>query len=100
MAFQIIWSNEALETYQALSVYLQSKWSLKTAITFDLKSEAKLDLISQSPFLGIASTQNRAIRKILITKQNYLYYQIQEEKIYLLSLVDTRQNPKTNKFES
>jgi hypothetical protein len=64
-----------------------------------LKFEAKLNLIAHSPFSGIASTKNKSIRKILITRQNYLYYLIEKEKIHLLSIFDTRKNPLKNKFE-
>jgi hypothetical protein len=35
----------------------------------------------------------------LITKHNKLYYRIEGDIIYMITLFDTRQNPKKNRYE-
>ena len=50
------------------------------------------------PFIGKASKHDDKIRMILITPKDALYYMVEESIVYILSLVDTRQNPSTPKF--
>jgi len=78
--------------------YLLSNWSEKVALSFIDLAEKKINLISTHPFIGIASEKDPTIRSILLTKQNRLYYQVSENKIELLNIFDTRQDPAKNKF--
>jgi len=39
------------------------------------------------------------VQWILITKHNKLYYRIEGDIIYMITLFDTRQNPKKNRYE-
>lgn len=57
-----------------------------------------LEILQSMPFIGKASEHDDKIRMILITPKNALYYMIEESIVYILSLVDTRQNPSTPKF--
>lgn len=57
-----------------------------------------LKILQSMPFIGKASEYDDRIRIILITPENALYYMIEESIVYILSLVDTHQNPSTPKF--
>jgi hypothetical protein len=50
------------------------------------------------PFLGIKSQRFPTLRRLLITKHNSLIYRVIDDTIYLLNIIDNRQNPKTLKF--
>jgi len=39
------------------------------------------------------------VLSVLITKQNMLYYKVFDDRIELLQLFDTRQDPTKNKFD-
>jgi hypothetical protein len=77
---------------------LISEWPLSVAFDFVDIVNKKLDNLSKQPFVGIKSEKNPSIRSILFTPHNRLYYKISGNTIALLTIVDTRTNPKTNPF--
>lgn len=98
MAYKISWSDIALEDYQHVIDYLISSWPLSVAIDFENTVNRKLANLSMQPFTGIKSNRNPAIRSILFTKHNRLYYRIKGNNIELLSIIDTRMDPSKNPF--
>jgi hypothetical protein len=57
-----------------------------------------LQLIKE-PDEGRNSSKVPEVQWILITKHNKLYYRIEGDIIYMITLFDTRQNPKKNRYE-
>jgi plasmid stabilization system protein ParE len=99
MAYKIEWTDDALEDMRKVLEYLVNHWSYKTADEFEEITLSRLDTLADSPLIGITSSANKAVRSILLTKHNKLYYQISENLIIVLNIFDTRQNPSKNKFE-
>lgn len=99
MAFEVIWTELALEDVESIINYLTENWSDKIANEFNEILIDHLKMISDAPYAGIASSKEDNVRKILVTKHNALYYRIEVQKIVLLGFFDTRMNPNTNKFE-
>lgn len=99
MALQIVWTNNALEDYRRVIDYLLKEWTLKVASDFITILEERADTLRSFPYVGIASIKNPLIRSIVITKHNKLYYRIQADKIEILNIFDTRQNPNKNTYE-
>jgi plasmid stabilization system protein ParE len=59
-----------------------------------------VDAIAINPSISRKSSRYPTIRKIFITKHNIiLYYEVFEERIELLQIFDSRQNPEKNIFE-
>ncbi len=98
MAYKISWSDIALEDYQLIIEYLISNWSIIVASDFEDIVNKKLSNLSLWPLTGIKSKKIPGIRSILFTKHNRLYYRITGTTIELLTIVDTRRNPKKNPF--
>src|SRR5882757_5752078 len=100
MAYKIIRTKTFIKNVVSINTYLQNKWNLKVAIDFQLKLNEQEALLSVKPNIGAAVNKNN-LRKLLITKHNRLYYRIDEDKgtITLLTLFDTRQDPKISKFD-
>lgn len=98
MAYKISWSDIALEDYHNIIDYLINSWALSVAIDFENIVNRKLSNLSKRPFTGIKSDRNPAIRSILFTKRNRLYYRIKGNNIELLSIIDTRMDPSKNPF--
>ena len=99
MALQIIWTANALEDYRRVVDYLLTAWSLKLASDFITTLEERVETLSSFPNIGIASSKNPGIRSIVITKHNKLYYRNQSDKIEILNIFDTRQDPAKNVYE-
>ena len=98
MAYEVIISTDVLKTLDAIAFYLEREWSKKVAVQFLNTFYKKVDAIAINPLISRRSSKYTAIRKILITKHNMLYYEVFNERIELLQIFDTRQNPEKNKF--
>lgn len=73
MAYEIIWSINALNNYDNIIHYLKANWSLSVAEKFSTILDNKLATLSSQPFIGAASTTQIDVRSILITKYNRLF---------------------------
>ncbi len=98
MALQIEWTKNALQDYEQVVNYLLKEWSIKAAADFINKVEDRVYNLSLLPNVGIASIKEPSIRSVLVTKHNMLYYQSRSEKLIILDIFDTRQNPQKNKY--
>jgi plasmid stabilization system protein ParE len=90
MEIEIIWSPSATRNLAEILIYLESEWSVKIAEGFVKELENQIELIRAYPEIGIQSSKNNLVRRILITKHNALYYMFENQKIILLNFYDTR----------
>ncbi len=87
-----------MQDYYLIILYLEEAWSVEIAEAFVVLTESRLEIVSQHPLIGIFSEKQNDIRSILITKHNRLYYRVDQNKLIVLNIFDTRQNPASNKF--
>ena len=99
MANEIIISNEVFSALNAVVLYLEKRWSKKVAENFLFIFYDRVDAIANNPNIGRKTNKYQGIRKILITKHNMLYYEIRGNRIELLTIFFTVQDPSKNKFE-
>ncbi len=69
-------------------------WSAKVKSNFIEKLDHNIDLIKQEPETFPESQKNLGLRKCVITKQTTLYYRFDSTHIKIVTIFDTRQNPK------
>jgi plasmid stabilization system protein ParE len=95
MAFKVIWSPKAVETFDKVIDYLHKNWTEKEIKKFVRETEHVIHLVSINPHLFRASEKEN-IFEAIITKHNLLLYQVnqQSKTIELLSFFDTHQDPK------
>lgn len=79
-----IWTSEAKYTFGENIKLLRRKWSLTEAEKFTEKAFSSIDIILSNPQIGIFDVKWNAY-KLLIVSQVYLYYEIKENEIILLS---------------
>jgi plasmid stabilization system protein ParE len=99
MAFKIIWTDIATEDFLNIVNYLEIEWSDRISENFIIDCYAKLDLLAKMPMIGIASGLYDNVRRILITKNIALYYEVKSQEVVLLNFFDVRQSPEKNIFE-
>ena len=99
MAYEVIISDEVFNTLNSIVLYLEKRWSKKVAENFLNTFYEKVDAITTNPNIGRRSAREPSIRKILITKHNMLYYEINSNRIELLTIFFTAQDPSKNIFE-
>ncbi|WP_329807152.1 type II toxin-antitoxin system RelE/ParE family toxin [Flavobacterium facile] len=85
-------SNRSLKEIKNIVEYLNSKWSEKTSKKFLNKLKENIDLIQINPELFPIS-EFEELRKCVVSKQTTVFFIIEKNKIYIVSVFDTRQNP-------
>lgn len=85
-------SNRSLKEIRFIVDYLNSKWSEKTSKKFLNKLKENIDLIQINPEL-FPMSEFEELRKCVVSKQTTVFFIIEKNKIYIVSVFDTRQNP-------
>lgn len=100
MAFKIIWTQEAITTFELNIEFLKNRWTEREIKRFVLKTQETILLIQKNPLLFPISKKSKQIRKTLIVKQISLFYRFSSEinTIYLLTFWNNFQNPKKLKY--
>lgn len=100
MAYKIIVSILFQKRVIALNSYLEKEWGLGVASRFHETLIKTILTVADQPGIVSVSKKKKDVHKILITKHNRLYYRVKDKKtIFLLTLFDTRQNPKKNRYD-
>ena len=98
MAYQIIVKKRFANKVQKVLAYLEKEWSHKAAVSFLLKIDRRIELLTKQPWVGALSVKIKDVRGLLITRHNRLYYKIKDDKVTILNMYDTRINPKNNPY--
>lgn len=98
MVFKVVFSTRAETDLENTIIYLNNNWSEKIAKEYADKVDRVIEIISKMPFLYPKIDERKNIRKCLIVKQNAMYYKVKKQTVTILSIFDTRQNPKKLKL--
>lgn len=92
-------SKQAEKKLSNLLEYLEKEWAAKVKSDFIMKLDACFEIIKNNPE-GFARTDLvKGLHKCSVTKQNTIYYTFDESSIFVVTVFDTRQNPKKLKKE-
>ncbi|MDC9721467.1 MAG: type II toxin-antitoxin system RelE/ParE family toxin [Urechidicola sp.] len=99
MSRTVIISKLAERKLDKLFEYLIAKWSIKVKNEFVKKIDKSISVIKEQPESFPSSEKEKGLRKCVVTKQTTLYYRFDQEKIKVVTIFDTRQNPKKLKSD-
>lgn len=94
MAYKIIWSPEAVKTFDNIIDYILVNFTNKEVAAFINTVNRRLLVMAEFPKASRKMTSGSRRRKAVINKRTVLFYSIRERKkeVELLAFVDTRQN--------
>ncbi len=92
MSLALIWTDEAIETFDGVVLFIENKWSKKEADKFVQRTQKILKLIADQPYMYKASLNNN-VRQAIFTKQTSVFYEVHDEFITVLFFWDNRQEP-------
>lgn len=75
-----------------LSEYLIEEWSLQSNLKFLERLDAKLEIIKSNPKVFPESEYEQGLRRCVITKQTSILYEIKDDVISVLTVIDNRQD--------
>lgn len=98
MTKNVIWSPSAEKDLENILYYLSTNWSNSVVIGFLFELELQIDQIRTNKKLFPLVHKTKKIRKCVLTKHNTLIYRETSDKLEILRIFDTRQNPKLLKL--
>ncbi|RYY36133.1 MAG: type II toxin-antitoxin system RelE/ParE family toxin [Sphingobacteriaceae bacterium] len=86
------WTEEAEVTFDAIYSFIENNWNSIVAEDFRYKVQELLATLFARP-LTFPETNIPNIRKAAITKQTFLFYEVEESRVILLFFWDKVQKP-------
>ena len=98
---EIVWSAKAKITFYNVLDYLEKNWTKKEILQFYQKTQLVLNVIKRNPGIFPVSQKHKEIRRAFVDKNNSFFYLVDSynQRIYLLTFFDNRQNPKSLKLK-
>jgi len=93
----VVWSEEAVENLSKTLHYLEENWTEKEIRKFAVKIEKLISIIEIHPD-SFPEAAKSNVRKAVLTRQVTLYYYVDNNVIYIITLFDSRQNPEKLKL--
>ena len=90
--YKLFWSEKALSDVQEILDFLSLHYTTREVRAFVRKLDKRINLISQSPKVFPVSTK-KTIRKSVLTRHTVIYYKVDRDSIYIITLFATRKNP-------
>ncbi|WP_031426919.1 type II toxin-antitoxin system RelE/ParE family toxin [Flavimarina sp. Hel_I_48] len=94
MIRDIIISKTAEKNLDKIFEYLEGRWSLNVKHNFVEKLDTALELLKRDPNMFPESLSNQGLHKCVITKHNFIFYRFNSRWVKIITIFDTRQNPK------
>ena len=98
MLKSISWTSLADNDLSNLLEYLFYRWDRKVTLEFIENLDYCISIIQKNPDLFPFYNENLKIRKCVVTSHNTIFYSVTDNRIVILRLYDSRQNPNDLKF--
>jgi len=93
MHFTVIYSEEAIETFDSIGQQIQARWGEKELVEFRKRTYKVIEIISKFPLIFQAVNNSEKVRKAFIHKNCSMFYAIGNTQIEVLFFWDNRQDP-------
>ena len=93
MALEVVWSPRAIKNFDSIIEYIEQHWTEREVRNFVKQTLKTVSLVSEFPHLYKTLVGKEAIREAVITKHNILIYRPDNDRLEILAIFDTRQNP-------
>jgi plasmid stabilization system protein ParE len=93
MSFDIRFTPEAEETFDAVVSQLRGRWGDRFVTKFEDKVSKSFEIISETPYIYPVFEENTGIRRCILHKNCSLLYKIYENTILIVCFWDNRQDP-------
>jgi len=90
----IIWTDEAKNSYKIIIANILENWNIEIVLKLESEVDSLLNNLSNNKHLCPKSSQEKKLRRCVVSKQTSLLYEIKGSSIYLISFFDNRTNHK------
>lgn len=93
MHFDVIFSDEADDTFESIGEQIMAKWSEKELKEFRRRAYKVTEIISKFPLIFQAVNKAQTVRKAFVHKNCSMFYRVGDTYIEVLFFWDNRQDP-------
>ncbi len=93
MAKQVILTDIAERDLEDITDYLIENWGVVVCEKFLHRFEQVCDIISDNPGIYPVIYDKEKVRKCVLTHQNTIYFREHANKVELITIFDSRQDP-------
>ncbi len=90
MGYKITFKKRFANNLLSVITYLEKEWGKKAADDFMDRLNEALNLLKFHPHIGAPSKKIPRARGLLISPHNRLFYRIENNTIFIITLADTR----------
>jgi plasmid stabilization system protein ParE len=90
----VVLSKQASNKLEKLLNYLETEWSENVKQNFIKKFDNSVKFISSFPEATEKSNLKKGLHRCVVTEQTTIYYQFNNFEIQIVTIFDTRMNPK------
>ena len=94
MAKEVVLTHLAIVDYEIVTDYLITKWGINVANNFIERFDQVLILLSKNTSIYPFVDTVKRTQKCVLTKHNVLYFIETDDIIKIVTIFDTRQDPK------
>jgi hypothetical protein len=93
MIYSVVYSQRAIESFDAIKAQISNRWGRKYVNDFELRTLKIIEIIQISPFIFQAIEANPDVRKGFIHRNCSFFYEVKSTQINVLYFWDNRQEP-------
>ena len=90
---ELSFSKKSIKDIKEISEYIEAKFSIRIKLEFLGRLKKNLDYVASSPE-SFPLTEYEELRKCVVSKQTSIFFKMRSKDIVVVSVFDTRQNPK------
>lgn len=98
MRFEVTISERAEKNLDKVFEYLVDHWPAKVSSDLKEKLAKEVEHLRKNPYMYEPSTSMKGVRRCFITKHNALYYRVSGNEVEIITIHDTRSDPKSLKL--
>jgi plasmid stabilization system protein ParE len=92
--YKILFTPEAVDTFDAISTQILDRWGESKLQEFKLRVSKYLEIIAQSPYIyPILSELFPDLRRCILHKNCSIIYKVMDQDIHVICFWDNRQEP-------
>jgi plasmid stabilization system protein ParE len=93
MSFEIRFTPESEETYDAVISQLRDRWGDGFVNKFELKVSKSIHTLSETPYIYPICDENTEVRRCVLHQNCSMLYRVFGESILIVCFWDNRQEP-------
>ncbi|MBS1975839.1 MAG: type II toxin-antitoxin system RelE/ParE family toxin [Bacteroidetes bacterium] len=91
---RLVWAKKAQRRLDEILEYIEKEFGTTARQSFRDKARNFTRILIEFPEIGTLEIKEKSLRAFQLTKQTRVFYRVKKDRIVILTLFDSRQDPK------